>query len=567
MNTINNLPFAGIVTHEYNEKNLKQITNHVDKTSLYLGTMKGAIPHLGNRDIYALSHRSENPFMLPALEGGTRQVLNGHTYKFSTKVASHFETTIVSVDVAPGEKIGEIGVPFWITLSNGAMGMHTSRFTADVYGDFPLNTLDFRIKGEHVQYEVVFEGNIKGDRFIPQDVLRVGKPVTKLGNTRSKEFGQDFDGWAISGGNNHEMIGRVSDYEINTHYMMTREACIMSDSAPLDAEWLKTHLNRIVEFVGIKKAPNNNASLNPAVKTLGDLADVMGSNDGKPAIPKSVIGFRFLSTLYDKISMGVLNKYASNMMVWDPGGTSGFDGHDKGYIHPGIWHQMNYGGVRHEYWITQLSKDMIIGAISAFRAGKEEEPMFGKEPKYKLRAGKGGIMMLNKIFEKEALAIMTAQVTAKELGQFSGNYQSGIKVYTPYYTGIKLAGLYDLEWEYDPSMNGSDMDNELDNPLINGYRLSSYVITIEDANLSSSNIKIFSPYEGNSDIKMHVVNGNMSHPFFQENYGSVPIHLATNNKSGFTAYFTSRPDTAVMWDPTTMLKLSPINPYTGKSRF
>lgn len=565
--TVNNLPVAGIVTHEYNEKNLKAITNHVDKTSMYLGSMKNQIPNLGNRDIYALSNRAETPFMLPALEAGTKQTLNSYHYKFVTPTTTEFNTTIISVDVAPGEKIGEIDTPFWLTASNAAMGMHTSRFTADLYGHFPLNVVDFRMKGEQVQYQVVFEGNVKGDKFIPQDVLRIGKKLTKLGNTRSKEFGQDYDGWAISGGNNREMIARISDYEINTHYNMTREACIIADTVKLDAEWLKNHLERVVEYIGIKKTANNNSSLNPAIKTLGDLADVMDGQDGRPAMNKSVIGFRFLSTMYDKISFGMLNKIASNMMVWDPGGLSGFDGLDKSYIHPGIWHQMNYSGIRHEFWVDSLTRDMIVSAISSFRAGKEVIPSFGNEPKYKLKGGQGAMHLLNKIFAKEALAIITAQVTAKELKQFSGDYQSGIKLYTPYYTGIKLAGLYDIEWEYDASMNGSIDDNEIDNPLINGFRLSSYVITIEDANLTSSNIKIFQAYEGDSDIRMHVVNGNMSHPFFQENMGTVPAHLASSNKSGFTAYFTSRPETAVMWDPTTMLKLSPINPYTGFSRF
>ncbi len=567
---INRLPIAGIVTNEFDAKQSGLITNHVDKTTYLPFVRRGDITNLGNRDIYALSHREETPFMLPNIEAGTVEVLNGYEYKFSVATSTKLETTIVSVDVAAGDKAGQVGVPFKITLSNASMGSHGARFVPSVFNAFPMDVLDVHIKGgplDHVQYTVIYNGNMYGDKFIPQDAIKGGTKVTKLGGTRSPEFGQDWDSWAINGGQNREFIARISDFQIQTHYSMTHEGCRFANGYKLDKEWMMNNLNRVVEYVGVKKSPNSNGSLNPNIKTFNDLSSSFGGGNAGNQKAGSVIGFKFLTTLYDKISIGILNKEMSNMMVWDPGGLVGNDGLDKRYIHPGIWHQMNYSGVKHEYAVGQINKEMILAMIRSYEKGRKSKPSFGNERTYRIRTGEGGIWLLNKIFEKEFLANVTGQVMAKELGQFSGTYQTGLTAYTPYFKSIKISSQYELVWDYDPSMNGNDDDMGGENPLVNGYRLSSFVMILEDADFSSSNIKILKADENSGDIRMAVVNGTMSHPFFQENIGNVPAHLASNTKSGFTSYFTAFPDTAVMWDPTVMLKLSPRNPYTGKAIF
>ena len=388
---INRLPIAGIVTNEFDAKQSGLITNHVDKTTYLPFVKRGDITNLGNRDIYALSHREETPFMLPNIEAGTVEVLNGYEYKFSVPTATKVETTIVSVDLAEGEK-AQVGIPFKITLSNGYIGSHGARFVPSVFNAFPMDVIDVHIKGgpiDHVQYTVVYNGNMYGDKFIPQDAITSGTKVTKLGGTRSPEFGQDWDSWSISGGQNRDFIARISDFQIQTHYSMTTEGCRFANGYKLDREWMLNNLNRVVEYIGIKKAPNNNGSLNPNIKTFKDLTMSMGG----AAKAGSVIGFNFLTTLYDKISIGILNKEMTNMMVWDPGGLVGNDGLDKRYIHPGIWHQMNYSGVRHEYTVGQLNKEVILSMIRSYEKGRKSKPSFGNERTYRIRTGDGGVCL------------------------------------------------------------------------------------------------------------------------------------------------------------------------------
>ena len=84
----------------------------------------------------------------------------------------------------------------------------------------------------------------------------------------------------------------------------------------------------------------------------------------------------------------------SNMMVWDPGGFVGNDGFDKRYIHPGVWHQMNYSGVKHEFSIPQLNKEMILAMIRSYEKGRKDKPSFGNERTYRIKTGDGGIYLL-----------------------------------------------------------------------------------------------------------------------------------------------------------------------------
>lgn len=563
MDLTHNLPIAGVVTHEHDARQFL-LTNHLDLPSLLPFAERGGLTNLGTRDIYALSKKEDVPFMLPNIQGGTIENINGNEYTFDVATSSELTTTLVSIDVPAGSKLGEHAQPFKITLSNGRLGGFGARLTPSPMLPYALEVINFERKGveEHVQYEVVFRGNHKGETFIPNDMLPLGQPLFKLGATRSREFGQNYDSWAIGGGVNKKFISRLTTAELQTHYHMTYEACAFADGRRMDAAWVKENLYKVVDFIGIK-AQTEGQILNPKISTYEQyLASPESNKTG------SIIGFKFLATIYDQISMGILKKEIINTMVWDAGGITGSDGHDKQYIHTGTWHQMDYSGTKHTFSIPTISKELILAAIRSHEVGKKDAPTYGKERVYKIKTGRAGVMLLNKLFEKEFLAATTGMVMANAIGQYEGTYQTGLKVYTPWYRSITIAGQYTLVWELDPSLDPDRMDTFI-NPLVNGYRLSSYAMIIEDADYSASNIKILrNEFLGaNGGMRMFVVNGTRSHPFYEATNNGIPIHPSAGLSSGFGAYFHATPDTAIVWDPTKMLKLSPINPYTGKALF
>ena len=152
--------------------------------------------------------------MLPQIEGGQIVNISGNEYTFNVPSVGKDETKLVSIDgVQPGQKIGQLGIPFWITVNNGSLGSNGAQIMPSLHRDFALQVLDVRSKGantEHWQYQVVFNGNATGAEHIPQDVLQPGKLLYKIGGTRSREHGQEWDSWMIKGGQNRKYVAIIS---------------------------------------------------------------------------------------------------------------------------------------------------------------------------------------------------------------------------------------------------------------------------------------------------------------------------------------------------------------------
>lgn len=543
-------PIGGVVLHEYDAKQTT-LTNHLDKAALLPFAAVNDITHLGTRDIYALSHQSEVPFALPNIKAGSVELLNSDEYTFDLPLFTESTTTIVSVstnDIYSGQI-------FELVASNGKLGAYGSRITPNLTQPYVFEVVGYDKLGDggNVKYELTYRGNVKGEDKVPGDVLTPGKPLFKLGATRSSEFGQEYDGWEMSGGVNRKFASRISNFELQTHYHMTHEACRFADGQFKNKQWIIDNLYKVVDYIGIKNP------LDPSIKTWEGYL----RGGGNPDV--SALGFKYLTTVYDKISIGILEKEIQNMMIWDPGGVTGSDGHDQGYIHPGVWHQMEYSGYKHTFNPATASKEMILTAIREYESGKRIQPEIGKPRTYRIKTGDGGLRLLQKWFKDEYNAQVTAQVYARDLGQVKGNYQQGLDVFTPYFTSITIdMGRYTLTWELDPSLNPTK-SFAADNPMVGGYRLSSYAMIIEDADFSASNVKILrNKFINGGGMQMFVVNGNMSHPLYQATNGGIPIHQAASTHTGFKAYFHAYPDTAVVWDPTQMLRFVPINPQTGR---
>ena len=544
-------PVSGVLLHEYKAPTL---TNHVDLPSLLPFAAIGGQTNLGVRDVYALSHKEDLPFMIANIQGKTIENINVDSYLFDLPTMQENETKIVSVDVADKSKLGYGGQPFKITVTNSRLGGFGSRITPNPLLPYALEVMGVERKNQFIQYTVVYRGNMRGEKSIPANILQQNSFLYKLNGTRSKEFGQDYDSWEIGGGSKRKFLSFLTNAELQTHYHMTDQACNFADGRRVeDKNWVMSNLNTVVEYIGIK------SPMAPQTKTYTEFLQSGGSAS------QDVIGFKFFTMLYDKISMGILEKEVINTMVWDPGSVTGNDGFDKSYIHPGVWHQLDYSGYKHIYSIPTFTKEIILSAIRDFRAGKQELPTYGNEVKYRVRTGRAGIEMLNKAFKEEFNAQATGLMLAKELGQYEGTYKTGLKVYTPWYREVTIAGQFTLVMEWDPSLDPYRGD-DIHNPLVNGYRLSSYSMIIEDYDTSASNIRVLrNQFLGGGGMRMEVINGTRSHPLYEMTYNGIPVHQGANLKTGFGAFFRATPDTAIVWDPTRLLKLTPRNPITGQA--
>ena len=121
---------------------------------------------------------------------------------------------------------------------------------------------------------------------------------------------------------------------------------------------------------------------------------------------------------------------------------------------------------------------------------------------------------------------------------------------------IPNIGYIKVEWE--PGFDPVKADEFVNPVLPTGYRLSSYTMLIEDYNTSRENILIVRKQAANR-IKMHVESGDETHPLLRQTTNvagnNVTVVNGSDELTGYQVKFSSRADTAIVKDPTRLLKL------------
>lgn len=538
-------PIGGVLLHE---RRLESIGNHLD-----LPSVKGLMNYqnmtkMGPRDLWAYAHMSEVPFMYEQLMAQNIELVNGDMYSFELPTAGSKGTKIVSVVASDPARIGYGGEPFKMTVTNKNLGAYGAHVTFDPTSPYVMELIDFQIKGDQITYDVVYKGSYTKEDYIPAHLFQAGSQLYKLAGFRSKEFGQEYDSWQAGGFSEREYLGFLTNSEIQTHYHITDQAANFFEyNSLLNPKFLMDSLDKVVEYVGIES---------PIQDGVRNFTDYMakGGDPGK-------IGFKAIATKYDDICMQILNKENMNVVVWHPGSIVDGNSYDQQFISPGIWHQLDYSGYKRFYNIETMSKDIIFSAIREFEADKIKESAYGQEREYKIRTGRGGFQLLNQIFAAE-VSNVTGQIDAYQAGQMSGTNKSGIEINLPWYKSINVPGLGKLIPEIDPSFDTNNTNDILNPKLSTGFRLTSYAMIIEDYNTSSSNIKLLRNKNRGKQIRMEVISGDRTHPFFESTpYAGVTAHQGSSLQTGYQAYFRTTPDTGLVMDPTKVLKLIPKNPY------
>jgi len=542
-------PIAGVLT---NETKLSNLTNHLDLPTLWAMAAPSNGTDFGNLDIFALTKRADLPFMVASLQNKAITPVEGNTFTYSLPTAVDNSTYIVE-DVSGSDRPGYGGQPFNILVSNGKLGGYGSQLMFDITSPYVLEVIEFQRKGEHVLYTVKFTGNYRDDEFVPKQLLQAGSRLFKISATRSAEFGQKYDSWSVDSGTQRKYLNFLTTAQVQTHYHMTDQACNFADNQLVkNVDWVRENLDKVVEYVGIT------TPIETGVKTVKEF---MAS--GGDLSRKGIIGFNNIVMKYDEISMNILAKEAMNQMVWHPGTITGNDGFDKQVIAPGFWHQMDFSGYKHFFNVDTFTDRLILAAIRDFNTGKVMDTPYGAERTYKIRTGRGGRQLLNKAFEKYLLGA-NGIVNARDMGYIKGQAKTGFDVIAGTYVNtITVPGEAILVIDEDPSLDPMNA-NDLVNPMIRGYRLSSYAMIIEDYNDSASNVKILRNKYGNTGrIRMEVISGDRTHPLYEQGYKGMTVHQGSSLATGFGAYFRMTPDTVWVVDPTRILKLVPKNPIPG----
>ncbi|TXI87031.1 MAG: hypothetical protein E6Q36_08210 [Chryseobacterium sp.] len=504
----------------------------------------------GTLDLWAFRRYDQAPFMAAAFRTGNVEIWKTDTYTFELPTAMDSSIRIVR-DISGQAKPGENGMPFDI-LTNRYIGVG-ARLKFDVMHPLELQVIEGNDEkvGEHFKSRVRVVNTAGRETYVDKNLLVEGSTLVILAHTFNAEFGQEYPTWAIEGSGKKKFINRITNAPIATSYSVTAQAAKYANGAVIDGRAFQLAKDKIREYVALDGISDNG---------MVSLNDYIGSGGTFTSIGETRI-----ATVLDDIAVEILGREGYNMQLWSSGGDNAADGLDVQQFFPGVYFQFDFAGYKNFYSIPSFSEQVLFGAIKSFTSGKVAPTLTpGSEEVFEIRTGDGGYELITAVFGKYLFTENT-WADAFELGLIEGNAKTGLSINQPIVTAYRhpMVGL--LRVVKDPSLNGNNNSNPITNPFYGGtgHRLSSYTMLIQPYDVSSSNIKLVrNATAGGGKVDMTVVNGRgATHPLFQQSFGNVTARQGSSLKTGYSVYVETVPDTAIVIDPTEVLKLVPKHPY------
>jgi hypothetical protein len=222
----------------------------------------------------------------------------------------------------------------------------------------------------------------------------------------------------------------------------------------------------------------------------------------------------------------------------------------------GLWKQLD-NSYKHIYNMASFNLDMFESEINNFYYGKVD--LVGPDPKRQIivQTGRAGMKSVNEAIAKKALSQnLTTQST--EIGAIKMDPSSMSLHYGFSFTSFTIPFIANVQFIYNPALDPVNA-NEIENPIINGYRLSSYSYIIFDiTEEGNENIKLLRKSWDN-ELRWWYINGKFDYQ------GRTSGFQSSGGNFGYKVQMEKPKDAIWVKDPTKVLKIVMRNPVTGGS--
>jgi hypothetical protein len=241
-------------------------------------------------------------------------------------------------------------------------------------------------------------------------------------------------------------------------------------------------------------------------------------------------------------------------LMWGKGGRITQDGPDDLRLSVGLWKQLD-NAFKYVYNKIDFRLDMFRSELLNFFRGKVE--FEGPDSKRELivQTGIAGMKMINDAVLKEAVRSGLV-LNAYELGAIE---RKGMDLGFGFaFTSYHIPFLANVKFVLNPAFDNVHQ-NKIENPIIDGYPLSSYSFIIFDVtDGGSDNIKLLRK-KWDSELKWWYQNGTMDY------MGRTQGFASSGQFNGYRVYMTQAMPAIWVEDPTKVLKIVMRNPITGFS--
>lgn len=521
-----------------------QTSSHVDSYHLS-NLLKSAEPtDLGPVDLWAMAQKVEMPLYQMSSFGGKNVISVDNArgeYKWQVPVAQDLPYIVEDIESANATK-GIDGQSFKIKVNKRSFG-HGDIITYDKYNgvEMYITADDIIPAGDGFIYTVQLVNNDNA-KYLDNKYLKVGTKVFRKGSARG-EYGERFSDLGNVSAGFREFYNYVGGAEAHVHYSISSRADLM----------LKGGMKADGTVPVIEMWRNFDKTTDPSITSLEDMASKMGKDYVKKAYQSGQLSRTFLTTLEAAHLTKIANDIETYLM-WGQGGKVKQDGPDDIRLSVGLWKQLD-NSYKRIYNKGSFNLDLFKSEIFNFFNGKVE--FQGPDPKRQLivQTGLGGMKLVNEAIKKEAINSGLV-INASEIGAITGK---GMDLNFGFaYTQYVIPFLANVKFVLNPAFDNVHT-NDIENPIIDGFPLSSYNFIIFDITENTNDNIFLLKLSWDNQLKWFYQNGTMDY------MGRTQGFQSSGNFNGYRVFMTQTMPAIWVKDPTKVLKIVMRNPITGGS--
>jgi hypothetical protein len=521
-----------------------QTSSHVDSYHLS-NLLKSAEPtDLGPVDLWAMAQKVEMPLYQMSSFGGKNIIPVDNArgeYKWQIPVAQDLPYIIEDVESANATK-GIDGQSFKIKVNKRSFG-HGDIITYDKYNgvEMYITADDIIPAGDGFIYTVQLVNNDNA-KYLDNKYLKVGTKVFRKGSARG-EYGERFSDLGNVGSGFREFYNYVGGAEAHVHYSISSRADLM----------MKGGMKADGTVPVVELWRNFEKTTDPSITSLEDMASKMGKDYVKKAYQSGQLSRTFLTTLEAAHLTKIANDIETYLM-WGQGGKVKQDGPDDIRLSVGLWKQLD-NSYKRIYNKGSFNLDLFKSEIFNFFNGKVE--FQGPDPKRQLvvQTGLGGMKLVNEAIKREAINSGLV-INASDVGAITGK---GMDLNFGFaYTQYVIPFLANVKFVLNPAFDNVHT-NDIENPIIDGFPLSSYNFIIFDITENTNDNIFLLKLSWDNQLKWFYQNGTMDY------MGRTQGFQSSGNFNGYRVFMTQTMPAIWVKDPTKVLKIVMRNPVTGGS--
>lgn len=521
-----------------------ELGSHIDY--YHLGKMGISAPEkvtkLGILDIWATTQKAEMPLYSMSSFGGKNTILvDGHYFEYEVPVVG--ELPFIVEDISGVDKPGIDGTPFKILLNYRAYG-HGAILTYDKMNgkEFFVTDEPIRSRGDYAEYTVQMVLSGKSDDFVDKKFLRSSTKIFRVGSAKG-DYGQKFDDVNYKGAGVRKFYNFVGLAEAHKTLSVSKWA---------DMEKVRSEILEIYNIAGANTESTNLKYLANKFKSQADFRDYMRKN---------VTGYRWLPKA-EAMLITEIGRDVENYLMWGKGGRINGQGPDDIKLSVGLWKQLD-NAQKVIYQKSNFTLKMFKNAIYNYFNGKVNFDRSDSGRNLVVQTGLAGMEMISNAVAKE-VGGSGLLLNATELKAVQGdpmNLTYGIN-----WTGFNIPFLANVRFVVNPAFDNK-VQNEIENPLIDGHPLSSYSFIIYDFNEGQGNDNIvLLKYAPGGDARASDLQWNYQQGTFPYlGLGAAKGFASSGNFTGYKVNMMQLYPALFVKDPTKILKIVMKNPITGFS--